>query len=79
MARAAKILKVVQDPEAEVPTEVIAQAIADIADSMRRINAGRLTRKAIVTLLADDTKLGKGTVETVLMSLTDLEKTYLKK
>lgn len=64
---------------AEVPTEVIAQSIEVISAAMKKLASTRLTRKAIITLLHDDTKLGKYQIELVLNSLDLLEQKWLKK
>ena len=61
-----------------IPTEVIAAQIEEISAAMQKIEAGRLTTRALVLLIAADTGLGRGIVETVLISIKDLEKTFLK-
>ncbi len=73
--------KIIQPPAPapEIHTEILATAIAQIAESMVRINATRLTRKAIVVLIHDQSKLPKKSIEIVLNNLTDLEKDWLKK
>lgn len=73
-----KNAKVVQQEGNAIPAEVLATSIEAIGKSMAQISKTRLSRKAILTLIADDTKLGKGTVAAVLDSLESLEKTYLK-
>lgn len=78
MAKSSKALKLVKDPDAPVAAELLEQAIVDIGDAMKRIQSTRLTRKAIIVLIADDTKLGKGIVDTVFSSLEQLDRTYLK-
>lgn len=62
----------------EIPAEVIAQAIVDIAAGMKKLNGTRLTRKAIVTLLHASSGVNKGTIEIVLNNLELLERTWLK-
>lgn len=66
-------------PLPQVATEVIEESIIYMAEAMRRMNSTRLARKTIVVLLMHDTKLGMGTVESVLDSLDRLEQTWLKK
>jgi len=73
-----KKVHVKQVPEAEVPVEILASSIVQVAAGMKRINESRLTRKALVVLLVHDTGLGHGAVSTVLDSLDSLEATYLK-
>lgn len=70
--------KVKQDAEAPVEKEVLAAAIVQIGDSLKRLYDSGLNRRAVVALLADDTKLGKKTIEAVLDSLADLRRTYTK-
>jgi hypothetical protein len=68
--------KVVQDEETPVEKEVLATAITAISDAVKKLEKSGLNRKAIIALINDDTKLGKGLIETVLISLRDLEKNY---
>lgn len=75
----AKNIKVVKDEQNLVDAEVFEQAIVDIGLAMKRLGNTRVSQKMIVALIHDDTKLGKGTIETVLKSLDQLEATYLKK
>jgi|SRR5271156_1864824 len=64
--------------EEPVTQEVLATAIVAISEAVEKLYKTGLNRKAVVALIADDTKLGKGTIETVLSSLLDLRKTYTK-
>jgi hypothetical protein len=64
--------------EKPVTKEVLATSIVAISDAVKKLYDGGLNRRAVVALIADDTKLGKGTIETVLNSLLDLRKTYTK-
>lgn len=61
-----------------VGVELVAQHIERIADSMAKLHKSRVTQRLIVALIADDTKLAKGTIECVLDSFYSLEKKYLK-
>lgn len=72
-------VKIVQDPEKPVAPKVIAEAIVEIAKAMRTINATRLTRRAIVTLIHEHSKVARSTIELVLNNLDALETTWLKK
>ena len=67
-----------QNPEQPIAAEIIAQAIVQIADGMRQLNATRLSRKAVVALIQDQSKLSKKTIEIVLNNLADLEHDWLK-
>lgn len=72
-------VQVKQKPDEEVPVEILATAILEIAKGMERINRSRLTREALVTLIADKSKVAKGTVHVVLNNLDALERNFLKK
>jgi hypothetical protein len=74
-----KDVNIIKDAENEVPFEIMEQTLVKIGDSMRKIDKTRVSRKLIVTLIQDDTKLRKGTIETVLNSFQNLENKYLKK
>lgn len=79
LAREGVTVMVVQDPSKdELPTEIIAQEIAAIADGMRRIEAGKLNRAAVLLLLSDASGLGKKQVKQVLDAMAELRDTYLK-
>lgn len=72
-------LEVKQNEEKPVAAEVFAQAIVDMANAMKKLNATRLTRAAIVTLIHDRSRLPKYQVELVLNNLDTLEANWLKK
>ncbi len=74
----AKTANVVRADSNPLTKEVLASSIVSISDSVKRLYDSGLNRRAVVALLADDTKLGKKTIETVLDSLLDLRKTYTK-
>jgi len=62
-------------PESKV---VLAKAIIDIGEAVRKLNQSGLNKDAIIVLLKEKTKLGKGTIELVLDSLPQLESWYCK-
>jgi len=66
-------------PTPETPEVILANCIAHISRCMRDLRAGRLTDKAIVTLVHDDTGISKRIIKDVILSLESLERTYLKK
>lgn len=68
------------DNPLEPPTDIqaIEQALLEVAESMKRLGQTRLKKKLIITLIADDTRMGKTQVETVLNSLESIEETWLK-
>lgn len=75
---------VIQDPQNEVPTEVLAKAILDISAGIRVLRKGRLNDRALVLLIqhaaprANGQPLPAYTVKDVLQGIEDLEKTFLK-
>lgn len=73
--------KVIQDADGEpIAVEIIAAAIVEISEGMKRINAGRLNQRAIVTLILDSTSgLRRTDVITVLNALESLERKYLRR
>lgn len=68
----------VKQSEEPIAAEVMAQAIVDIGEGMKRISRSPLRRDALVTLLNHTTKVGRKEIEYVLNSLEDLEGLYLK-
>jgi hypothetical protein len=62
----------------KVTKEVLATAIVQISGAVKSLEKSGLNRRAIIALIADDTKLGKGTINTVLNSIGDLAKNYTK-
>lgn len=85
----AKTVKVVQQPEAEVPTEVLADAIVAISQGIKKLRTGRLNDDALEMLIAYATppvgkaypkkQISKREVRAVLAGIEALERTYLKK
>jgi len=54
-----KIVVKNKDEENPVPVEIIAESIEKIAKAMQIINNTRLTRRAIITLIHDHSKVSK--------------------
>lgn len=69
---------VITNPVHPEPVEIIAQSIIEIAAAMRRIDSSRLTRKAIVALLHDTSKISKRDIDCILDHLAYLEKAWIK-
>ena len=61
-----------------VTEQVLATAITAISDSVKALYKSGLNKRAVIALIADDTKLGKGTINSVLNSIADLQKNYTK-
>jgi hypothetical protein len=59
-------------------TEILAEAIVRIGDSVVKLNASGLNRKAIIILLQAETKLSRRDIETVLDALPRLRGWYCK-
>ena len=72
-------IKIKQEPEKEVPTEVLAQSIVEISQGVRKLRAGRLNDKALRVLLSHATGHSQTTVGQVLNALEDLEAHYIRK
>lgn len=74
-------VKQAENPADEVATEVIANAIVEIADGVRRIRSGRLNDRALFLLIQSATA-GSVTIrdiKAVLDGIESLEATFLKK
>lgn len=69
---------IAQDPENPVKREILAQSIVDISTSFNKLTRSGLNRRAIVVLIADDTKFSKGAIEAVLKSLDSLAQNYTR-
>lgn len=70
---------IIQDPNDQVPAEILASSIKKIAESFKRMRKAGLSDRAIVVLLHDASGVGKPAIKDVLMGLDSLEKLYLKK
>lgn len=70
---------VVQNPADEVPAEILASAIRDIANAIKKMRASQLNDRAIVLLLHDASGVGKPAIKNVLCALDNLAAQYLKK
>jgi hypothetical protein len=68
----------VTEPLINIPAEEIAKAITEISSAMKALSTTRLTRKAIIVLIHDQSKLPKKTIDIVLNNLQDLERDWLK-
>ena len=68
-----------KDEANPVPAEVIADAIVEISKAMKALSNTRLTRRALVTLIAYESKVPRRDIEIVLNNLDRLEDTWLKR
>ena len=69
---------VVEQPEKEVPKKILAEAIVQISQDMRKLYEGGLNRKAVVVLLKHSTGLTMSQIENVLDSMIDLRAMYCR-
>lgn len=76
--KSASKVKIVQNPEKEIPVEILAQHIVDVSRAWKTIVHGRLTQRVLVLLIRDITGLNVTDIEKVLDALPVLEKRYLK-
>lgn len=59
-------------------TEILAEAITRIGDSVSKLNASGINRKAIEVLLHDATKVNKTDIRTILDALPRLRGWYCR-
>jgi len=59
-------------------TEILAESIVRISESMEKLAASGLNHDAIVVLIKDKTKLGKGVIEDVLAAQRRLAGWYCR-
>jgi len=73
-----KTITVKTNEENPEPTEIIAQAIIDIAAGMKKINEGRLGRHALIVLIKDRSGVSQTNIKLVLDAITDLKRAYIR-
>ena len=59
-------------------TEILAEAITRISDSMEKLLASGVNMNAIIILISHDTKLGKATIKKVFDSMKRLKGWYCR-
>ena len=74
MAKQAKVIKS-DPPESK---EILAEAIVNIGNVVKKLNANGVNKKALIVLIHDFTKVPKGQIKTILESLPQLERWYCK-
>lgn len=77
----AQNVKVVQDPEKPIATEIIAESIQTIAEGMRTLTSGRLNNRALLTLIKDacPARISFQDIRMVLVAIESLDKMFLRK
>lgn len=82
------ILKVKQNPEKEVPLDVMAESIVAISNGIRKITSTRINDKALHLLIQHAApsvgtyptkRISVQQIKAVLQGIESLERTYLKK
>lgn len=71
-------MKVIQNPEDQVPAEVLAESIKKIGTAVEKLSAAGLSERAIVLLLQNASGESKTATQNVLWGLRNLEKLFLK-
>ena len=67
------------DEQAPIAAEIIAKAIIDISEAMKRFSTSGLKRNAIVVLIHDRSGIGKRDIEVVLNNLEALRADWCTK
>jgi hypothetical protein len=86
--KTSKTITVTTDEENPLTVELIAEAIVSISDSMKKINNTRLTRRALILLIAENCDayhigrkrmvVNTKTIEIVMKSIDNLKSAYIK-
>lgn len=63
------VATVVQDEQEPIAAEIMAKAIVEISEAMKRVINSGIRRRAIVTLIHEQSKVGKREIELVLNNL----------
>lgn len=74
-----KVPVIKQDEQNIVEQPILAQAIVEMSRATKKALSTRLTTKAIITLIAHESKLPRRDIEIVINNLLELENTWLKK
>ena len=72
-------VQVVDDPDNQVPRQVLAQAILDISESMKELIQSGMNERAIIVLVRDSITgrtLGKREIKAVFDALKNLRRHY---
>lgn len=71
-------VKIKSNEENPEPIEIIAQSVIEIAQAFKKIEASKLSRRAIVLLINDKCSCGISAINEVLDVIPKLEKFYIK-
>lgn len=79
-------LSVLQNPDAVVPTEVLAASIVAISEGIKRLRAGKLTERALLLLIQHaapplkySKRISTAEIRAVLEGMESLSRLYVKK
>lgn len=72
-------VELIQEKEKEIPVQILAKSIVDVAEAMERIKSSRVTRDLIVTLVWARSGVSKAAINTILDNLENIERQWLKK
>ena len=68
-----------QQPEKEIPTEILAESIVAISDGFRKLRSGRLNDKTLLLLVSHASGVAQREIKAVFEAIESLERLYLKK
>lgn len=72
-------VKVIQNKDAPVSTQILAESIVAISAGMKRIQSGGLNDRAIEVLLHDSTDVSMTDIRKVIKGLSALSTNYVRK
>lgn len=75
-SKAREILPI--EPEFKIDVESLVTAIAGVSEAMAKIDASRLKREVIVTLIAKKSRIPRDHIEIVLNNLASFDEEWLK-
>ena len=78
MAQNKEVRTVIKDGEEPQPIEILESSIVEIAKGFKRVQASRITRETLVTLIESKCNAGKPAIRDVLNTLDSLESLFLK-
>lgn len=82
-------VKVIQNPEDQIPVAVLAEAITSISKGIKALRSGPLTERAIIILIEEASpgigpkcnrkSVGRPQIKAVLDGMSDLERQFVRK
>lgn len=79
-SRDGKKIVVKNEKPDQVPVEVLAQSITDVAEAAQKLLSGPLKKRAVMVLIKDacNARVSLGDIDLVLSVAADLKKYYLR-